>query len=182
MSDAELLALFREGDNARYAFDMMVRTYGERLYWHIRKMVVSHDDANDILQNCLIKAWNGLSNFRGASKLYTWLYRIAANETITFLKKHRTYRFQSLSKVNRQLSESLSADPLFNGDALQLQLQKAILNLPNRQRQVFIMRYFDELKYEEISEILGTSVGALKASYHHAVEKIEEYMKQICIN
>ncbi|MCL2502069.1 MAG: RNA polymerase sigma factor, partial [Bacteroidales bacterium] len=116
--------------------------------------------------------------FREESKLYTWLYRIATNEVITFLKKHRNHRFQSLTKVSQQLSETLASDPLFNGDAIQLTLQKAIAALPNKQRQVFNMRYFDELKYDEISAILGTSVGALKASYHHAVEKIEEYMKQ----
>jgi len=178
MSDAELLALFREENNAHYAFDLIVRTYGERLYWHIRKMVISHDDANDILQNCLIKAWNGLPAFREESKLFTWLYRIATNEVITFLKKRRTHLFQSLTDVSLQLGETLQADPLFHGDAIQLRLQKAILTLPNRQRQVFNMRYFDELKYENISQILGISVGALKASYHHAVEKIEEYMKQ----
>jgi len=178
MSDAELIALFREEGNARTAFDLIVHTYGERLYWHIRKMVVSHDDANDVLQNCLIKAWNGLPGFREESKLFTWLYRIATNEVITFLKKQRSHLFQSLSDVSRQLGETLHTDPLFNGDEIQMKLQKAILRLPNRQRQVFNMRYFDELKYEEISEILGTSVGALKASYHHAAEKIEEYMKQ----
>ena len=177
MSDAELLTLFKEEEKARYAFDLLVQEYGERLYWHIRKMVVSHDDANDVLQNCLIKAWNGLPGFREESKLFTWLYRIATNEVITFLKKQRTHLFQSLSNVNRQITETLRSDPLFDGDAIQLKLQKAILRLPNRQRQVFNMRYFDELKYEEISEILGTSVGALKASYHHAAEKIEEYMR-----
>ena len=176
--DVDLIKLFREGDNPRKAFDAIVRTYGERLYWHIRKMVISHDDANDVLQNCLVKAWNGLPNFREESKLYTWLYRIATNEVITFLKKQRTHRFQSLTDISRKLSETLHADPLFNGDDIQLKLQKAILSLPNRQRQVFNMRYFDELKYEEISEILGTSVGALKASYHHAAEKVEAYMKQ----
>ena len=178
MSDADLLALFKEGDKARYAFDLIVRTYEERLYWHIRKMVISHEDANDVLQNCLIKAWNGLPSFREEAKLYTWLYRIATNEVITFLKKQRTRLFQPLSEVSRQLSNTLHADPLFNGDDTQLMLQKAILKLPTRQRQVFNMRYFDELKYEDISEILSISVGALKASYHHAVSKIEEYMKQ----
>ena len=178
MSDSELLALFREEGKAQHAFDLLVRLYGERLYWHIRKMVVSHEDANDILQNCLVKAWNGLPAFRGESKLFTWLYRIATNEVITFLKKRRNHLFQPLSAISRQLSESLHSDPHFNGDELQLKLQKAILTLPNRQRQVFNMRYFEELKYEEISEILRTSVGSLKASYHHAVEKIEHYMKQ----
>ena len=178
MNDAELIKLFREGDHPRKAFDAIVCTYGERLYWHIRKMVVSHDDANDILQNCFLKAWNGLPHFREEAKLYTWLYRIATNEVITFLKKLRSHLFQPLSQVSRQLSETLHADPLFNGDDVQLKLQKAILRLPNRQRQVFNMRYFDELKYEEISEILQISVGALKASYHHAAAKIEEYMKQ----
>ena len=178
MNDAELIKLFRESENPEKAFDAIVSAYGERLYWHIRKMVISHDDANDILQNSLIKAWRGLPNFREEAKLYTWLYRIATNEVITFLKKHRTHLFQPLSKVSKQLGETLLADPLFNGDDVQLKLQKAILSLPNRQRQVFNMRYFDDLKYEEISEILNTSVGALKASYHHAAAKIEEYMKQ----
>lgn len=178
MGDAELLRLFRDSGNPQKAFEAIVRTYGERLYWHIRKMVLSHDDANDILQNCLVKAWNGLPSFREESKLYTWLYRIATNEVITFLKKRRTHLFQPLSEVSRKLYETLQSDPLFQGDSIQLQLQKAIFALPNRQRQVFNMRYFDELKYDEISEILGISVGALKASYHHAVQKIEEYMKQ----
>jgi len=178
MEDAELLKLFRESDNPRKAFDAIIHAYGERLYWHIRKMVVSHDDANDVLQNCMLKAWKGLPAFREESKLYTWLYRIATNEVITFLKKHRTHRFQSLSEVSRQLTETLHADPFFNGDNVQLTLQKAIHALPKKQRLVFTMRYFDELKYEDISEIVGTSVGALKASYHHAVLKIEEYMKQ----
>ncbi|MDR2586506.1 MAG: RNA polymerase sigma factor [Prevotellaceae bacterium] len=178
MSDEELVKSFREGDEPRKAFDAIVRTYGERLYWHIRKMVISHDDANDVLQNCLVKAWNGLPGFREESKLFTWLYRIATNEVITFLKRRRTHRFQPLSEVSRQLVESLHADPLFRGDEIELKLQKAIHSLPNKQRMVFCMRYYDELKYEEISKILHTSVGALKASYHHAVSKIEAYIKQ----
>ena len=178
MGDAELLTLFREGDNPGYAFELIVRAYGERLYWHIRKMVVSHEDANDILQNCLIKAWNGLPSFREEAKLYTWLYRIATNEVITYVKKHRNYKHLSLDEAGWKLEESLFADPLFHGDAIQLRLQKAIQRLPNKQRLVFNMRYFDEMKYEQISEIVGTSVGALKASYHHAVEKIEQFMKE----
>ena len=178
MSDAELLTLFREENSARHAFDQIIHTYGERLYWHIRHIVLSHDDANDVLQNCMVKVWNGLAFFREASKLYTWLYRIATNEAITFLKKQRNHRFQPLAEISQQLSETLISDPLFDGDAVQLYLQKAIASLPSKQRLVFNMKYFDELKYEEISEILGTSVGALKASYHHAVAKIEEYMKQ----
>jgi len=178
MDDVALLISFRQGGDPRKAFDDIVRVHGERLYWHIRKMALSHEDANDILQNCLVKAWNGLPGFREESKLYTWLYRIATNEVITFLKKRRTHRFQSLSTVNRQQVESLRADPLFNGDEVQIKFQKAIHTLPNKQRLVFNMRYFDEIKYEEISQILGTSVGALKASYHHAVAKIEAYMKQ----
>jgi len=178
MSDAELLTLFREGDNPGYAFELIVRAYGERLYWHIRKMVVSHEDANDVLQNCLIKAWNGLPAFREEAKLYTWLYRIATNEVLTYIKKHRSYKYLTLEEAGRKLEESLVADPLFQGDAIQLRLQKAIQRLPNKQRLVFNMRYFDEMKYEQISQILGTSVGALKASYHHAAEKIEQFMKE----
>ena len=178
MSDKELVKMFHEGDNPNYAFNLVVRKYSERLYWHIRKLVISHDDADDVLQNTLIKAWNALPEFRGDSQLFTWLYRIATNESLTFLKKKRTKFLLPLVDVEKQLSNTIESDPYFNGDAIQKKLQKAILCLPEKQRIVFNMRYFDEIKYEDMSEILGTSVGALKASYHHAVQKVEKFMEE----
>jgi len=174
MTDKELVQLFQEGDNPNYAFNLIVRKYRERLYWHIRKIVIDHDDTDDVLQNTLIKTWTALSDFRGDSQLFTWLYRIATNEALTFLKSKRTKFFLPLVDVESKLKNKLEDDPYFDGNELQRQLQKAILSLPEKQRIVFNMKYFDDLKYEEISEILGTSVGALKASYHHAVKKIEE--------
>jgi RNA polymerase sigma-70 factor (ECF subfamily) len=176
MTDKELVQLFQEGDNPNYAFNLIVRKYRERLYWHIRKIVISHDDTDDVLQNTFVKAWSALSDFRGDSQLFTWLYRIATNESLSFLKSKRTKLFLPLVDVENQLKNKLEESPYFNGNELQKKLQQAILKLPKKQRLVFNMRYFDELKYEDISEILGTSVGALKASYHHAVKKIEEIM------
>ncbi len=176
MTDKELVQSFHEGDNPNYAFNLIVRKYRERLYWHIRKIVISHDDTDDVLQNTLVKVWNALPNFRGESALFTWIYRIATNEALSFLKSKRTKFFLPLVDVENQLANKLEDSPYINGSDLQLQLQKAVLKLPEKQRVVFNMKYFDEMKYEEISEILGTSVGALKASYHHAVKKIEELM------
>ena len=175
-SDSELLQQFRNGDNPDYAFNMLMRKYQQKVYYHIRRIVIDHDDANDVVQNTFIKAWKGLSAFREDSQLFTWLYRIATNESLTFLKKKRITFFVPLVNVERHLAEKLDHDPLISADALQMKLQKAILTLPDKQRLVFNMKYFDELKYEQMSEILGTSVGALKASYHHAVKKIEKYI------
>ncbi len=141
----------------------------------MRKIVIDHDDTNDVVQNTFIKIWKALPNFRGDSKIYTWLYRIATNESITFLKKKRKHLFQSIDEVSHGLSSQIDG-PYFDGDEIERKLQKAILTLPTKQRLVFNMKYFDELKYDEISEILGTSVGALKASYHHAKNKIEDYL------
>ncbi|MDR1055068.1 MAG: RNA polymerase sigma factor [Prevotellaceae bacterium] len=177
-TDKELLAMFRNEQRKNYAFNLITRKYQERLYWHIRKLVISHEDADDLLQNTLVKAWSALDDFREESQLFTWLYRIATNEALTFLRKKRTRLFLPLVDVETQLSNSLESDPYFDGNELQKKLQKAILKLPEKQRVVFNMKYFDELKYEEISAILGTSVGALKASYHHAVEKIEKFLKE----
>ena len=160
----------------REAFGEVVAHYSERLYWQIRKMVVSHEDADDLLQNTFLKAWNSIELFRGDAKLSTWLYRIAINESITFLNKERQKNNVSIDDDDSFLLNNIETDPWFDGDELQLKLQRAIARLPEKQRIVFNMRYFDEMKYEEISEILGTSVGALKASYHHAAKKIEEYL------
>ncbi len=175
-SDSELLELFRNSDNPDFAFNMLMRKYQQKIYYHIRRIVIDHDDANDVVQNTFIKAWKGLEGFREDSQFFTWLYRIATNESLTFLKKKRSKFLIPLVNVERQLSEKLQYDPLINADDLLLKLQKAILSLPEKQRLVFNMKYYDELKYEDMSAILGTSVGALKASYHHAVKKIEKYI------
>lgn len=177
-SDEELLSLLREPDTIREGFAKLVSEYSEQLYWQIRKMVLSHDDANDILQEVFIKAWSSIDNFRGEAKLSTWLYRIAINESITFINKMRAQNNISIDEDDSFLINQLEGDEYFDGDETQKLLQKAVLTLPEKQRLVFQMKYFDEMKYEEMSEILGTSVGALKASYHHAVKKIENYFDQ----
>lgn len=160
----------------REAFAQVVAHYSEPLYWQIRKMVVSHDDTDDLLQNTFMKAWANIDYFRGDAKLSTWLYRIAVNESITFLNKERAKRNLTVDDEDTFLVESLPADEWFDGDEWQSLLQQAIARLPEKQRLVFTMRYFDEMKYEEMSEILGTTVGALKASYHHAAKKVEEFL------
>ena len=175
-SDSELLEQFRNGDNPNFAFNLIVKKYQQKVYYHIRRIVIDHDDANDVAQNTFIKAWKGLSNFREDSQLFTWLYRIATNESLTFLRKKRTAFFIPIVNVERQLADKLDNGFLINADALQMKLQKAILTLPEKQRIVFNLKYFDEMKYEEMSQVLGTSVGALKASYHHAVKKIEKFI------
>ncbi|MCK4853014.1 MAG: sigma-70 family RNA polymerase sigma factor [Bacteroidales bacterium] len=172
--DKELIQQFRE--NRNYAFNLIVRKYQERLYWHIRKLVISHDDADDVLQNTFIKAFQGLEKFREDASLFTWLYRIATNESLTFLKKQRSWFYLPLGDYQQQLERTLESDTYFNGDEIQMKLQKAIIRLPEKQRLVFNMKYFEEMKYEDMSAILGTSVGALKASYHHAIKKIEHYL------
>jgi len=177
-SDEELLTLLREPDTIREGFAKLVSEYSEQLYWQIRKMVLSHDDANDILQEVFIKAWSSIDNFRGEAKLSTWLYRIAINESITFINKMRAQNNISIDEDDSFLINQLEGDQYFDGDETQKLLQKAVLTLPEKQRLVFQMKYFDEMKYEEMSEILGTSVGALKASYHHAVKKIENFFDQ----
>ncbi|MCB8994465.1 MAG: RNA polymerase sigma factor [Bacteroidales bacterium] len=175
-TEKEIIALFKNGHNQDYVFNILVNDYKERLYWHIRKILISHDDTDDVLQNTFIKAWKGLAEFREDSNLFTWLYRIATNEALSFLRNRKRASFLPWTGVESKLSETLESDDYFNADEVQLKLQKAILDLPEKQRLVFNMKYYDELKYEEISEILDTSVGALKASYHHAVKKIEKYM------
>jgi RNA polymerase sigma-70 factor, ECF subfamily len=160
----------------REAFSRVVEEYSEKLYWQIRRMVLNHDDANDLLQNTFMKAWTSIDLFRGDAKLSTWLYKIAVNECITFLNNQRAMNNVSIDDTDVFLLEQLKSDDYFDGDELQLKLQKAILSLPEKQRIVFTMKYYDDMKYEEISEILGTTVGALKASYHYAVKKVEEFL------
>lgn len=161
------------------AFNTLMRTYGRQMYWQIRKLVLNHEDASDLLQNSFMKAWTNIHNFRGDAKLSTWLYKIAVNESINFLNKERKRRQLSEDDPDDFLLNNLEADEYFDGDELHKELREAILRLPEKQRIVFNMRYFDEMKYEEMSEILGTSVGALKASYHHAVKKISDAIRDI---
>ncbi len=176
MSDAELLALFRKEDTRHYAFNLIVRQYQQRLYAFVRRMVTDHDEAQDVLQNVFIKAWNGLDRFREDAQLFSWLYRIAHNESISHLKRMRRGLFVSEDTVIERLTTTLDRSEHFTGDAIQRRLQQAVMTLPTKQRAVFTMKYFDEMKYEEMSRITGTSVGALKASYHIAVKKIEEQL------
>lgn len=181
IDEKELVRQLQDDKTAAQAFDTLIRTYGEQMYWQIRRMVVSHDDANDLLQNAFIKVWQNLPNFRGDAKLSTWLFKIAVNESINFLNKEkvRTQTIGTTEEGDETRLNNIEADPYFDGDTLKAQLQRAIATLPEKQRVVFNMRYFDEMKYEDISEILGTSVGALKASYHHAVKKITEYISAL---
>jgi RNA polymerase sigma factor (sigma-70 family) len=184
MTDREILDLFHAGTGKERAFTLLVETYQQKVYWHIRRMVRDHEDANDVMQNTFIKVWNGLENFRADSQLFTWLYRIATNETITFINsknKKTTISFEGgdnsddenvYSPSNYIKGESHQVD----GDAIQARLQKAIDGLPEKQKLVFNLRYYDEMPYEQMSEVLGTSEGALKASYHHAAQKIEKFL------
>lgn len=168
----------RNEDTRQRALNKVMRHYSQPLYWQIRRMVIDHENTNDILQETFIKAWININHFRGDAKLSTWLYKIAINESITFLNKERNKQTTSIDDEDSFLINNLQADDWFDGNDLQLELQKAINRLPEKQRLVFNMRYFDEMKYEDMSEILGTSVGALKASYHHAAKKIEEFFSE----
>jgi RNA polymerase sigma factor (sigma-70 family) len=176
MTDAEIIEKFKEDDSKSYAFNMLVQKYQQKLYWLVRRMVIDHDDSNDLVQNVWIKVWQNLENFKSESGLYTWLYRIATNETLTFLDKKKKRFFLPIVDVEKELSNKIDSGHNFSGDEIEKKLQKAILSLPEKQRIVFNMRYYDELPYEEMSKVLGTSVGALKASYHHAAKKIENYL------
>ncbi len=176
LDDKELLIRFREPATKESSFTLIIKKYQEKLYWHVRRMVVEHEDANDVLQNMFIKVWNGLENFREDSQLYTWLYRIATNECLTFLEQKKKRASVSLSDVESGLSNRLKADKHFDANKLEWKLQVAIQQLPEKQRVVFNLRYYDEMPYEKMSKILDTSEGALKASYHHAVKKIEDFI------
>ena len=177
-TDKELVQLFRTDSSKNHAFNLIVRKYQKKLYWHIRKMMISHDDSDDVLQNTMINAYFGLELFREDASLYTWLYKIATNEALSALKRKKRSLFLKLDDIRSQLEKTLEADIYFNGDEIQVKLQKAILTLPEKQRLVFNMKYYDDMKYEDMAEILETSVGALKASYHHAVKKIKKYLEK----
>ncbi|HEY8915386.1 MAG TPA: sigma-70 family RNA polymerase sigma factor [Chitinophaga sp.] len=175
--DKALLALYRQPETREKGFTDIIRKYQERLYWHIRRLVVDHEDANDVLQNVFIKVWKNLEGFREDAQLFTWLYKIATNESLTFLEQQKRKSSVSLSDVETGLGNKLRADSQFDANKLEWKLQRAILSLPEKQRVVFNLRYYDEMPYEEMSRVLETSEGALKASYHHAVKKIEEFIK-----
>lgn len=176
IDESRILPLLQNPETQKDAFSEIVRAYSEKLYWVVRKMVLAHDDANDVLQNVFIKAWVNIDSFKGESMLSTWLYKIAVNESITFLNKQRTHQNISIDDTDTFLLSKMESDSYFDGDEMQKQFQQALLTLPEKQRLVFNMKYFDEMKYEEMSDVLGTSVGALKASYHHAVQKIKDFL------
>ena len=177
VEDSEILSKFAQESTRSEAFTLLLNKYQQKIYWHIRRLVIDHDDTDDLVQEVFIKVWKSLSNFRNDSQLYTWLYRIATNESITFLNRKKQKNNISLDEsAGYDLAETLADSPYFDGDKAQMKLQKALLTLPEKQRLVFNMKYYDDLKYEEISEILGTTVGGLKASFHIAVKKIEDYL------
>ena len=177
MTDREITTLYKSGSHES-AFNAIVDRYSERLYWHIRRFLCSHDDTNDVLQDIFIKIWKTLPSFRGDSQLFTWIYRIATNEALNHLRNQKKWGFIDTESNTDSLARLIDDDPHFNGNALQRELHKAIQRLPEKQRLVFCMRYFDEMKYEDISEITGTSVGALKANYHHAYNKVRFEIEQ----
>lgn len=174
--DSEILEKFAVESTRTEAFNLLIRTYQQKIYWHVRRMVIDHDDADDVVQEVFIKVWKNLAGFRSDSQLFTWIYRIATNESLTFLNKKKQRNNVPLDDTLPEMSAKLSQSDQFSGDRIQLRLQQALVTLPEKQRLVFNMKYFDDLKYDEISAILGTSVGALKASYHLAVKKIEQFI------
>ncbi|MEM1119371.1 MAG: RNA polymerase sigma factor [Bacteroidota bacterium] len=176
-TDTQILSFVQNPAHVEKGFRLLLATYQERLYWHIRKLVIEHEDANDVLQNVLIKVYRNIQKFEGKAQLFTWLYRIATNESLTFLTRKKKKLAISLDEEVSQVGANLVADTYFEGSQIQIKLQQAILQLPEKQKLVFVMRYFEGLSYEAISEILATSKGGLKASYHHAVKKIEKFIK-----
>ncbi len=177
IAEETLVKELQQKESQAKAFEVLVNTYKERLYWHIRRIVLDHDDADDVLQNTFIKVYRNIEGFKGDSKLYSWMYRIATNESLTFLKQKSKKLGVSDEELKKTMVENLQSDVYFEGNEIQLKLQKAMATLPDKQKLVFSMKYFQEMKYNEISEVLETSVGALKASYHLAVKKIEAYIK-----
>lgn len=179
-SDQELLARFRapDGQGRHYAFNLIMRKYQAKVYQMVRRLVIDHDDANDVTQNTFIKIWHNLDQFREDSQLFTWIYRIATNECLGFLKQKKRRFFLPIGNAEKELHEKLQQQQVTNFNRLEMKLQEAILKLPERQRLVFTLRYYDQMKYEDMSKVLGTSTGALKASYHHAVAKVEKYITE----
>jgi RNA polymerase sigma-70 factor, ECF subfamily len=179
LSDQELIGNLKNESTRNEAFSHLVTKYQERLYWHIRKIVLNHDDSDDVLQNTFLKVWKNMDSFREESSLFTWIYRIATNESLTFINSQKRGQSIPFQDVSDYLKNRLEADDYFDGSDIQKKLQQAILTLPEKQRLVFNMRYFEEIPYQEMSDILDTSVGALKASFHHAAKKVEEYITKL---
>ena len=177
MDEQFIITKIKDAETRQYGFNLLTREYQERVYWHVRKMVIDHDDANDLTQEIFIKIWKNLDKFREEAKLFTWIYRIATNECLNFLQKKKRKFLVPIHDVAGELASKIDEGHLISGDEIQIKLQKAILSLPEKQRAVFNMKYFDELKFDEIAEITGTSVGALRASYHLAVKKIEKFVQ-----
>jgi RNA polymerase sigma-70 factor (ECF subfamily) len=178
LEDQELLAKIRNPETRNYGFNMLVRTYQQKVYWLCRKMVVDHDDADDVTQEVFIKVHKAIDTFREDAQLYTWLYRIATNECLTFIKKKRRRFFLPIGDVEGEMAAIIDSTPSAPGDEIQKKLQKALLRLPDKQRLVFNLKYYEDMPYEQMAQVTGTSEGALKASYHHAVKKIEEFLKE----
>lgn len=176
ITDKYIICLFREKKEEE-AFRLLVNTYKERLYWHVRKILISHEDTDDVLQNVFLKIWQSLEEFRLDSKLYTWMYRIATNEALNFLSEKRRKVYGNSDEISGLLENTLESDPYFSGDDIQKELQKAILTLSDRQRIVFNMKYFDDMSYEDMAQVLDVAVGTLKATYHNAVKKIEANLR-----
>ncbi|MAV80810.1 MAG: sigma-70 family RNA polymerase sigma factor [Amoebophilaceae bacterium TMED152] len=177
--ESDLIKNLKNKNTQNVAFENLIQQYKEPLYWHIRRILLDHDDSNDVLQNTFVKVFKGIQNFKGDSKLYTWIYRIATNESINFLKIKSKKYFQGSEEMTNYMLSNLKDDPYFDGDELQLKLQFIISKLPEKQKLVFQMKYEQNMKFKDISEILGTSIGALKASYHIAVGKIKKEIKEI---
>ncbi|MBK8686244.1 MAG: sigma-70 family RNA polymerase sigma factor [Chitinophagaceae bacterium] len=177
VEDQDILDLFRKEETKEKAFSMLVKKYQERLYWHIRRMLIHHEDTNDVLQNMFVKVWRSLDQFRQDAALYTWLYRIATNESLTHIEQAKKRQSRSLSDHEDYIGNTLKAEKGFDANQLEWKLQMAIQSLPEKQRVVFNLRYYDEMPYEKMSEVLETSVGSLKASYHHAAKKVEEFIR-----
>jgi RNA polymerase sigma-70 factor (ECF subfamily) len=178
LEDKDLLAKIRNPETRNYGFNLLVRAYQQRIYWHVRKMVIDHDDADDLTQEVFVKIHKSIDQFREDAQLFTWIYRIATNECLSFLDRKKRRFFLPLEDVGKQLAAKIDTSSTISGEDVQKKLQKALLKLPDKQRLVFNMKYFDEMPYEQIAAITDTSVGALKASYHHAVKKIEEFLSE----
>lgn len=176
LSDKFIIEKLRDAETRHYGFNMLLKEYQQRVYWHVRKMVIDHEDANDLTQDIFVKVWNNLDGFREEAKLFTWIYRIATNECLNFIDKKKRRYFLPIHDVAGELLGKLDRAEHISGDYIEMKLQKALLRLPQKQRLVFNMKYFEDLRFSDIAEITGTSEGALKASYHHAVKKIEEYL------
>ena len=177
--DQDVLALISTKRTRDEGFKRLMQKYQERVYWHVRRMVVDHDDADDVVQNTFIKVYRGIHSFKGQAKLYTWIYRIATNESITFLKQKKRKQTESMERGDFSIADQLCADPYFDGSEVQLRLQEAVAALPEKQKLVFLMKYYDEMSYQEISEVLETSIGGLKASFHHAVKKVKKHLTEV---